>query len=130
MPDPTPPTSAPAHPWRKTARTVVAGLLTAAVLLPPLVAESGLDLNSETWGWLAGVLAALGVFTRLMALPAAQKLLALAGLDHGDVESGQVLAMVVPEEESPSSAVAGDASPIVTGTVLSNSTTVADLVGY
>lgn len=130
MPDPTSPAPAPAHPWKKTARTIIAGALTVAVLLPPIVRESGLDLDSTTWAWVAGVLTALGVFTRLMALPAVQRLLALVGLDHGDVEASQVLAMVVPEaESSPARIVAGEASPIVTGSPLPQSVTVAQLAG-
>lgn len=129
MPDPTPPTPAPAHPWRKTARTVLAGLATAAITIPVIVDELGLDLESETWAWLAGVLVVLGLITRLLALPSVNKVLGMIGLGHDDVEAGQVLALVIPEAESPDRIVAGAKAVQPTGTPLPASTTIEQLAG-
>lgn len=127
VPDPTPPTPAPAHPWLKTARTVIAGIITAGVLLPIIVAEAGIDLQSQTWAWLAAVLAVLGAVTRILALPSVNQVLTRVGLGHDDVEAGQVVALMIPEAEHPARVVAGDASPIPTGTSLPASTTVGQL---
>lgn len=128
VPDPT--RLAPAHPWKKTARTVIAGLLTAAVILPLAIDQAGIDLESEAWGWLAGTLAVLAAFTRIMALPQVQLVLSKLRLDHGDVEADQVLALVVPEADfRPARIVAGEKAALPTGSSLPASTTVEQLTG-
>jgi hypothetical protein len=121
MPDPTAP---PAHPWIKTARTVVAGLLTAAVLIPVAVNAAGIDVTAEGWGWLAGILGVLAAFTRIMAVPAINAALQkVLGLGSKDVEAGQVVALQGPAQ----TVVAGEASTLPTGEPLQAGTTVAEL---
>lgn len=129
MPDPTAPTPAPAHPWKKTARTALAGVITAAVLLPLAIEAADIDVTAEGWRWLAGVLAVLAAITRILALPAINTALTRIGLGHDDVEAGQVLALVVPEADGPARIVAGEKAALPTGTSLPASTTVEQLAG-
>lgn len=81
-----------AHPWRATARTVAA---TLAVVVPliiasiPIITEQLGPYLPDGWSaWLIGAGAALtalvGAVTRIMALPAAQRLLEAIGLGTGD----------------------------------------------
>jgi hypothetical protein len=60
------------HPWRATARTVFAGLVALASLLPYVIA--GAHIPAE--GVVAQVLAVAGGVTRVMALPGVQALIA------------------------------------------------------
>jgi hypothetical protein len=55
------------RPWRATARTVFAGVIAFAALLPFIVEATKLD--PEVYPWVAGVLAIAGGVTRVMALP-------------------------------------------------------------
>jgi hypothetical protein len=57
----------PLSPWRRTIRTVFQALVGLAVMVPLLVAQTGLD--PDQLPWLAGVLAVAAVITRIMALP-------------------------------------------------------------
>jgi hypothetical protein len=128
MPDdptalPVPP-GPPAHPWKKTARTVLGAIVTAAVLLPVAVNEAGIDLTDDAWKWLATVIVVLGAVTRLLALPAVNVVLETLGIGHDDVESAAVLALKVP---ATGQVVAGEAAAQTTGQVLPASTTVAQL---
>lgn len=83
------------HPWRATVRTVAA---TLAVVVPlviaaiPIISEQLGPYLPDGWSaWLIGAGAALtalvGTVTRIMALPGAQRLLELAGLGTGGVDS-------------------------------------------
>lgn len=53
------------RPWRATVRTVFQGALALATLLPYVLS----DLDIATEGKIAQLLAALGVFSRVMANP-------------------------------------------------------------
>lgn len=53
------------RPWRATFRTVVQGALALATLLPYVLS----DVNITAEGKIAQLLAALGVFSRIMANP-------------------------------------------------------------
>lgn len=53
------------HPWRATIRTVLAGLLGAASLLPTIAVTAGV----ETVPAVAQAVAVAGVITRVMAVP-------------------------------------------------------------
>lgn len=53
------------HPWRATARTVLAALVGAAIILPEVVEVAGIGHI----GWVAGAVAAAGAVTRVLALP-------------------------------------------------------------
>lgn len=55
------------RPWRATARTVFAGIVAFAALLPFIVEASGLE--PEVYPWLGGILAVAAAVTRIMALP-------------------------------------------------------------
>lgn len=129
VPDPTPPTPAPAHPWKKTARTALAGVITAAVIVPLAVEAAGIDVTAQGWRWLGGTLAVLAAVTRILAVPQVNVLLGRLGLGHDDVESDQVLALVVPESDAPARIVAGEKALQPTGSPLPATTTVEQLVG-
>lgn len=123
MPDPL---ASPAHPWKKTARTVLGGIITAAILLPLAIEAAGIDVTAEGWRWLAGVLAVLAAVTRVLALPQVNALLERIGLGHDDVEAGQVVALQVKDGPG-KHVVAGEASVLPTGTPLEVGTTVGEL---
>ncbi len=53
------------HPWRATARTVIAAALPLIPLLPELVDVLGL----RAYAWAGGIVAAAGIITRLLAVP-------------------------------------------------------------
>lgn len=55
------------RPWRATVRTVFAGIVAFAALLPFIVEATRLE--PEVYPWLAGALAIAGAVTRVMALP-------------------------------------------------------------
>jgi len=57
---------------KKVIRTVIQTAVGIAVALPGLINASGLD---QSLPWVAGALAASAVVTRIMAIPAVQKLL-------------------------------------------------------
>lgn len=61
-----------AHPWRATARTVLAVVVALLPALPQLVDELGLS----TYGWAAALVAGAGVVTRVLAIPRVNGLLA------------------------------------------------------
>ncbi|WP_416565045.1 hypothetical protein [Nocardia testacea] len=63
---PTPLATQSAHPWRATVRTVVAGLIGLAAMLPIIVDATGLPASTPG---LAGALAITAAVTRLLALP-------------------------------------------------------------
>lgn len=123
MPDPT---ATPAHPWKKTARTALGGVITAAILLPLAIEAAGIDVTAEGWRWLGGVLVVLAAVTRVLALPQVNVMLERIGLGHDDVEAGQVVALQVQDGRA-QTVVAGDASILPTGTPLDVSTTVGEL---
>jgi hypothetical protein len=58
------------HPWRATARTVVAGLVGLAAVLPQI--DDTVHL-SKTWPWFAGVLGVAAAITRILAAPAVEQ---------------------------------------------------------
>lgn len=69
-------------PRIRTARTILAGIATAAILVPELVRElsaAGIDLV-VIWPRLAIALAVLGAITRVMATPAGDAVLDKIGL--------------------------------------------------
>lgn len=115
----------PAHPWRKTVRTVIAGIITAGLLLPLAIKEAGIDVTAEGWGWLGVVLVVLGAATRVLALPQVNVVLERLGIGHDDVEAGRVVAMK-PDPDG-TWVVAGDASPVPTGQTLPLAATVAEI---
>lgn len=115
---PVPLTPPPAHPWTKTARTVLAGILTAATLLPLAISAADIDVTAQGWTWLGAVLVVLAAFTRIMAVPAINTFLQrVLGLGSKDVETSKVVALVEaePDYTGRHRVVAGDASPIPTG---------------
>ncbi|MFF8839569.1 hypothetical protein [Streptomyces sp. NPDC015130] len=57
---------------KRTARTILQSAVGIAVVLPAVVAASGVP---EALPWVAGALAVAGGFARVMALPAVQALL-------------------------------------------------------
>lgn len=63
----------PLTPWRRTLRTVFQALLGLAVMLPILIAQTGLNVDQVPW--LAGVLVVCAAITRLMAIPAVETFL-------------------------------------------------------
>lgn len=108
---------APAHPWRRTARTGLAVLLAVLPLLPVIVDSLGLD---RTLPVVAGLLTLAAGATRLLALPQVEQLLRRFApwLSAGDVASSDVLAQVFDGQ-----VVAGDAHPAPTGRVLARDET-------
>ena len=80
-----------AHPWKATARTVVAyviALVPVLIIVIPIVQEELGPYLPPSWiAWLGGAVAALGAIvgaaTRIMALEAVQDLLAKVGLGTG-----------------------------------------------
>ncbi|WP_280244928.1 MULTISPECIES: hypothetical protein [Nocardia] len=63
---PSPMATQSAHPWRATVRTLFAGLIGLAAMLPLIVDATGLP---DTTPGLAGALAISAAVTRLLALP-------------------------------------------------------------
>lgn len=61
------------RPWRATARTIFAGLVAFAALLPFIVEASKLD--PQVYPWLGGLLATAGAITRIMAIPQVEEFL-------------------------------------------------------
>lgn len=53
------------HPWRATARTVFAAVVTALPIVPVVVHELGV----ESVPWVAGALVVIGGVTRVLAMP-------------------------------------------------------------
>jgi len=64
------------HPWRATARTVLAVVLALLPVLPQIIDEAGL----AGYGWAAAVVAVAGFVTRVLAIPAVNELLSRLGL--------------------------------------------------
>lgn len=54
-----------AHPWRATARTVLAAIIGLAILAPQIVDVLGVG----SIPWAAGTLAVIAAVTRVLALP-------------------------------------------------------------
>lgn len=54
-----------AHPWRATARTVLAAVVGLALLAPKIADELGI----ASVPWVAGALVVIGGITRVLALP-------------------------------------------------------------
>lgn len=71
---------------KRTIRTVLQGILTAAVLVPLAVSQAGLSVAQ--WPWVAGALGALGIIARIMQTPAAQAILGAVGLSLDDPARG------------------------------------------
>lgn len=66
VPEPSPRSVTQArHPWRATLRTIFAAALPLVPMLPVIVAASGI----ERYAWAGGIVAAMGVITRVMAVP-------------------------------------------------------------
>jgi hypothetical protein len=53
------------HPWRATARTILAAALPLIPLLPELVDVLGL----RAYAWAGGIVTAAGIITRVLAVP-------------------------------------------------------------
>lgn len=70
---------------KRVIRTVLQGVVTAAVLLPLAVTQAGVSVD---WAWLTATLGALGVIARLMQTPAAEALLRTVGLSLADPDAG------------------------------------------
>lgn len=66
MTQPTPPPTQTQHPWRATARTIAAATVAALPILPVVVDQ----LGATGLPWVAGVVAAAGALTRVLAIPA------------------------------------------------------------
>lgn len=56
------------HPWRATARTVLAALVALLVIAPQIIMEAG--LHETAYG--AQALAVMGAVTRVLAMPAVE----------------------------------------------------------
>ena len=74
------PTTQQAHPWRATARTILAVALPAAAAVPAIVEAITNQDPGAVGGLLGGVVAAAGAITRLMAVPYVDHLLCKIGL--------------------------------------------------
>ena len=61
------------RPWRATLRTVFAGLIGLAAILPLIVETVGLD--PQLYPWLGGILAVSAAVTRVLALPQVEEFL-------------------------------------------------------
>lgn len=116
--------SAPAHPGRRVARTMLATLTALAPILPTVVDALGVPRTLPVVALLLG--AAAGV-TRALALPQVEVFLRRHApwLSAGDVAAEDVVAQVVDRPSDPSSGaaattvvVAGEAHPEPTGTEL------------
>ncbi|MGC9536562.1 hypothetical protein [Streptomyces sp. UG1] len=70
---------------KRTARTVIQGVVMFAVALPAIVTASGIP---ESLPWVAGALAVAGGLARVMALPAVEQLLDRIGLGLVDDDEG------------------------------------------
>lgn len=57
------------HPWRATARTVIAALVPIVALLP-LLPDIAREAGIAQVGWVAGILAVAAAITRVLAMPA------------------------------------------------------------
>lgn len=108
---------APAHPWRRTARTVLAALLVLAPAWPVIVEALQIPEGRypQLVAILAGIGAALGAVTRVLAIPVVNLSLAKVTkwLAAEEVEADKVSRVVVEGE-----VVAGSASHLPTGTEL------------
>lgn len=105
-----PVTSAPAHPWRRTARTIFAWVTGIAPMIP-LIVDAG-NFSEATPG-LAGALAISSAVTRILALPQVETFLRsyVPWLAAQDVEAGRVVAHTTDS----GTVVAGEASTVPTG---------------
>lgn len=108
--------TAPAHPWRRVARTVLANLATFLVTVPIIVTTLGIDTSQypKIGIVLAGITAVSAALTRVLAIPAVNEWLShtVNWLSAGDVADNQVAAYV-----DPSGAIrAGDAVTYPTDT--------------
>lgn len=65
------------HPWRATARTIFAGVVSVAAIWGLVVEAAGVD---QTGPVIAATLALAGGITRVMALPQVNELLGKIGL--------------------------------------------------
>lgn len=66
MTDPVPtPATQTKHPWRATVRTVLAAIVAFLPFLPEVVHQFGAD----SLPWVAGIVAAAGAVTRVLAMP-------------------------------------------------------------
>lgn len=73
-------TTQQAHPWRAVARTALAIVVGVAVAVPGVVEAITQHDPAQATGWLGGAVAVAGAVTRVMALPAVDRLLAYLGL--------------------------------------------------
>lgn len=63
------------HPWRATARTIFAAVVSLAAMAPAIYAAITSGSPEAATGWGAIALAIAGAITRLMALPAVEEFL-------------------------------------------------------
>lgn len=111
----------PARPWIKTARTVLAAAIMLAGIAPAIYQAATNHDPAAATGLAALGLAVAGGITRVMALPQVNAILAKVGLGSGDVEASRVLLLQAgPKRRT----VAGEASPLRTGAIVSPQATV------
>lgn len=75
-------------PNRMTLRTAIWTTLGIIAVLPVLVPQLGLDL--DRWPWLATVVAAASLITRVVNTPAVDDLLTRVGLGRGEAAPAEV----------------------------------------
>lgn len=91
------PPSKPAHPWRKTVRTVIQGFLAFAAMSPVIysVASNGADPGEAT-GMIAGILGVMAVVTRLFNTPMVEEFLRryIPIIAAGDIQRDEAHAVI------------------------------------
>lgn len=120
---------APAHPWRRTARTVLAVVLALLPMLPAIADQLGVAAVPVV----ASLLALAAAVTRVLAMPQVEVLLRrfVPWLAAGDVDARHVVTHVVDNAAGEPVIVAGEDHVLPTGTalvadrVLTNSVTAA-----
>lgn len=78
-----PSTTQQAHPWRATVRTIIQMVLGLAVAAPLIIEAITGQSAAMATGAAATILAISAAFTRLMAIPVVDDLLAKIGLSSG-----------------------------------------------
>lgn len=93
--------SAPAHPWRRVARTILANLGAFVVTVPLVV--NAMQIPADQYPrimWiLGGIVAVSAAVTRVLAIPQVEEWLqhTIGWLSAGDVEAESVVAIQTPE---------------------------------
>lgn len=120
----------PAHPWRRTVRTIIAGLPGAILVVPIIINTLDIDQDKypKMYAFAAGALALTAVLTRILAIPQVEAFLQkfMKWLAADDVATADTLVVVpdavVGQVDHSTGAVAGAGSELPTGSAVVVST--------